>query len=73
MNRYRAALQGFATWLVRCGHLAQHPIAFKAVPKRVEGDHRMPEFSAAEYRDYFAAVAVERPLFARVYAHSYRR
>lgn len=67
VNRYRAALQSFATWLVRAGYLAQHPIAHKAVPKRDEGDHRMPEFSAAEYRDYFAAVAAERPEFIPVY------
>ena len=26
-NRYRAALQGFATWLVKRRHMATHPIA----------------------------------------------
>ena len=52
-NRYRAALQGFASWLVRRHHLNTHPIAHKAVPKRSEAGSRLPEFSSGDYAAYF--------------------
>jgi len=59
-NRYRGALSGFATWLIRHHHIDTHPIAFKGVEKFVEDDHRLPDMTPAEYRDYFATVYAER-------------
>lgn len=59
-NRYRGAISGFATWLVRNKHIETHPIAFKAVEKYEEDDHRMPDMSAAEYARYFERVYAER-------------
>jgi integrase/recombinase XerC len=66
-NRYRAAIGGFCTYLVRQGYLSKHPVAFRALPKADEGESRMPEFSPAEYRDYFAAVATLTPDLLPVY------
>ena len=60
-NRYRAALGGFATWLVRNGHIAVHPIADKRVPKRQESEGRLPEFSGQDYADYFCHAANDDP------------
>jgi integrase len=60
-NRYRAALSGFCSYLVRRGTIQRHPVRYDAVPKSDEGDHRMPEFSATEYRMYFDAMSDHAP------------
>ncbi|HEX6534557.1 MAG TPA: hypothetical protein VF041_08165 [Gemmatimonadaceae bacterium] len=60
-NRYRAVLNGFASWLVRNDYLVKHPIAFKSVEKRQETRHRPPDLSPAEYRSYFAILEKLRP------------
>lgn len=61
VNRYRAALSGLATWAVKNGRLQAHPIAGKKVEKREEPEHRLPEMSPDEYRDYIAHARTERP------------
>jgi integrase len=60
-NRYRAAISGFCSYLVRRGTIQRHPVRYDAVPKADEGEHRMPEFSATEYRLYFAALSARAP------------
>jgi integrase len=60
-NRYRSAIGGFCTYLVREGLLARHPVAFRALQKADEGEHRMPEFSSAEYRSYFTLISEIAP------------
>ena len=60
-NRYRAALSGFCSYLIRRGTIQRHPVRYDAVPKADEGEHRMPEFSASEYRMYFATLADRAP------------
>lgn len=62
VNRYRAYLGTWASWMVRDEKLAKHPIAFKAVPKRDEGGHRMPvPLAPKEYVAYFRVIEVQRP------------
>jgi integrase len=61
-NRYRAAISGFCTWLVKHGHLDAHPIAHKRVEKFAESDPRMPApFTPDDTRRYMAVVTRERP------------
>jgi integrase len=60
-NRYRAALGGFATWLIRHGHIHVHPIAHKRIPKWPEPEGRLPEFSTEDYRNYFAHATDDDP------------
>lgn len=66
-NRYRAAIGGFCTWLVRNHHLDLHPIAFKAVQKAPEDRHRMPDLSPQEYASYFRTMYETRPDLAVVF------
>jgi len=60
-NRYRAAIGGWCTWMVRHGHLDTHPTAFKRVEKYREADSRLPDLTAAEYAGYFRAMEAARP------------
>jgi integrase len=66
VNRYRAVIGGLSTWAVKVGRMPAHPIAGKAVEKRAEPHHRLPELSADEYRDYMATVRAARPDLAVV-------
>jgi integrase len=67
VNRYRAVIGGFCTWLVRTNRLARHPIAGKRVQKRPEPHHRLPELSADDYRDYMVVVRRDRPDLAIIF------
>jgi integrase len=60
-NRYRAALAAFCTYLIRQGHISKHPTAYRALKQFDEGDHRMPELTASEYRAYFETLHVQSP------------
>jgi integrase/recombinase XerD len=77
INRYRAVIGGMCTWAVAVGRMSAHPIAGKKVKKRAEPMHQLPELSADEYRDYFAAVRADEPaqtpivmLFLKMLAHT---
>lgn len=60
-DRYRAAISGFATWLLQKGHIQRHPIAFRSVKKYGEQAHRLPRLRPEEVDAYFAAIR-GRPL-----------
>lgn len=60
VNRYRASLCGFASFLVEEEILAAHPIRNKKRLKaRPEGDGRMPMISAEEWDAYCAALKAD--------------
>lgn len=59
VNRYRASLCGFASFLVQESILTTHPIANKKVKARPEGDGRMPTISAEEWDGYCAALQAD--------------
>lgn len=72
-NRYRAALSGFATYLVSEGRMTLHPVRYKAVKKRPERSRMPRPLSADEYTKYIAAIENYRPgfgLVAQVLIHS---
>lgn len=60
-NRYRAAISGFATYLVSRGVLTDHPIAFKRVRKFAEADPRLPSLTSEERDQYLISAAERRP------------
>lgn len=61
LNRDRAAIGVFATWLLRRGQLGKHPIAYKAVEKAEESDPREPApFTPDEYDGYFTCLYDKR-------------
>lgn len=60
-NRYRAAISGFATYLVSRGVLSDHPIAFKRVRKFAEADPRLPSLTSEERDQYLISAAERRP------------
>ena len=60
LNNYRAALSGFATYLVGLERLDKHPIAFKKVRRTKRPDDRPPRpLTGDEYGRFFAA-AIDR-------------
>jgi|GEM_PF-5470792 len=73
-NRYRAALSGFCTWLVKPprptkkgvpplpARLATHPIKGKGVrPGTGRRSHRLPNMSPEDYTAYFEGLKSTRP------------
>jgi integrase len=70
-NRYRAAISGFCSWCVRKRLLREHPLAWRQVLPFDEGYRRLPTLSAAEYRDYLAALDwPELALYSKLLIHS---
>lgn len=59
VNRYRASLSGFATYLVDIRLLDQHPIRGKKVKARPEGPGRMPTIRPEEWDGYRAAMSAD--------------
>lgn len=53
-NRYRAALQIFAAWLVRNDYIARNPTSDKAVPKYKELEGRLPSMTKEQFTSYLA-------------------
>lgn len=53
-NRYRAALQLFAAWLVRNEYMVKNPTADKAVPKHKEFTRRLPSMTSEQFTRYVA-------------------
>lgn len=53
-NRYRAALQLFAAWLIRNEYLAKNPTRDKGVPKYKELTRRLPSMTREQFTKYVA-------------------
>lgn len=59
VNRYRASLCGFATFLVNLGLLGKHPIRDKKVKALPEGSGRMPTILSKEWDAYCERLAAD--------------
>lgn len=56
-NRYRAAIGGFCSYLIRHDHIKKHPILHGGVGKADEGEHRIPTpMSPEEVEAYFGTI-----------------
>ena len=66
-NRYRTALGGLATRLVKRRVIAEHFIRDSGLSKFTEGGARLPTWTPAERAAYFAAIRELRPEFLPVF------
>lgn len=66
-NRYRTALGGLASRLVKRKLIADHFIRDGGLPKFTEGGARLPTWTPAERAGYFSAIRELRPEFLPVF------